>query len=126
MVSEKKHDNGFTLIELLIVLSVLAVLLAIAVPTYQRHLIKAREAALSEDLFQMRDALDKHFADTGKYPAALGELVSKKYLRKVPEDPFTKSTDTWVTVDSDTSEGISDVRSGSDGEGLNGVPYSEW
>lgn len=124
---------GFTLIELLIVMSIIGILAAIAVPSYQRSLIKAREAVLMEDLYQIRRAIDAYFADKISYPDSLESLVENKYLRSIPRDPFTESSDTWTTVppepapDGELAEGgVFDVRSGSDLIGLNGVPYNEW
>lgn len=126
-------QEGFTLIELMIVLSILAILTTIAVPSYQRHLIKAREAVLAEDLFQVRQAIDKFFADNLHYPDNLEELVSARYLRQLPEDPFTRSDKTWQITPPQTNDfgeteagSVYDIASGSDLIGLNGVPYKEW
>lgn len=124
---------GFTLIELLIVMSIIGILAAIAVPSYQRSLIKAREAVLLEDLYQIRRAIDAYFADRISYPESLESLVESKYLRSIPRDPFTETTDSWTTVPPEPTPdgelakgGVFDVRSGSDLVGLNGVPYNEW
>lgn len=129
----KKSEKGFTLIELLIVMTVIGILASIVVPNYQRHLIKAREAVLMEDLYQMRRAIDAYFADNIKYPESLDDLVASKYLRDIPRDPFTKATDTWEeipptpTIEGEIAEGgLEDVKSGSDLVGLNGVPYRDW
>jgi len=129
----KNSQRGFTLIELMIVMTVVGILASIAVPNYQRHLIKAREAVLMEDLYQMRRAIDAYFADNIKYPDSLDDLVANKYLRDVPKDPFTESTDTWEevaptpTLEGEIAEGgLEDVRSGSDLVGLNGTPYRDW
>ena len=125
--------KGFTLIELLIVMSIIGILASIVVPNYQRNLIKAREAVLMEDLYQMRRAIDAYFADNIRYPDTLEDLVLNKYLRDIPRDPFTRSTETWEEIPPTPNEegeiaegGLEDVRSGSDLVGLNGVPYREW
>ena len=123
------RKNGFTLIELLVVMSVIATLLTIAVPRYFQHLDRAREASLRESLAVMRDAVDKFQADTGRYPETLEELVTKRYLRKVPPDPITDATDSWVTVpppDDPGSRKVWDIRSGAEGQGLNGTDYTTW
>jgi general secretion pathway protein G len=126
MTSARK---GFTLIELLVVMSVIATLLTIAVPRYFQHLDRAREAALRESLAVMRDAVDKYRGDTGRYPETLEDLVTKRYLRKVPPDPITESTETWVIVpppDEPGQKKVWDIRSGAEGQGLNGSDYSSW
>ena len=93
-----KTAKGFTLIELMVVLTILALLLSIVVPDYVGRVHRAEEAVLKENLVLMRDALDKHYADAGRYPATLQELVAKRYLRAIPPDPFTRSPTTWVPV----------------------------
>lgn len=130
---KKNKQRGFTLIELLIVMSIIGILASIAVPSYQRNLIKAREAVLMEDLYQMRRAIDTYFADHVRYPESLEDLVASKYLRDIPRDPFTEATDTWEEVpptpsaEGDFAEGgLEDVHSGSDLIGLNGIPYRDW
>ncbi|MBU1363611.1 MAG: prepilin-type N-terminal cleavage/methylation domain-containing protein [Gammaproteobacteria bacterium] len=123
------RKKGFTLIELLVVMSVIATLLTIAVPRYFQHLDRAREASLRESLAVMRDALDKYRGDTGRYPETLEELVSKRYLRKVPPDPITESTDSWVLVPPPEEPGqrrVWDIRSGAEGQGKDGSDYSTW
>lgn len=123
------HKKGFTLIELLVVMSVIATLLTIAVPRYFQHLDRAREASLRESLAVMRDALDKYRGDTGRYPETLEELVTKRYLRKVPPDPITESTESWVLVpppDEPGQKKVWDIRSGAEGQGQNGSDYSTW
>ena len=120
--------RGFTLIELLVALAIIALLLSIVVPRYFGSLTRADEAALKENLFVMRDAIDKHFADTGRYPASLEELAMKKYIRAVPTDPLTQSTASWVVVPpTDTQLGaVYDVRSGAKGTARDGRPYEQW
>jgi general secretion pathway protein G len=125
----KTRKKGFTLIELLVVMSVIATLLTIAVPRYFQHLDRAREAALRESLAVMRDAVDKYRGDTGRYPETLEELVTKRYLRRVPPDPITESTESWVLVPPPDEPGqrkVWDVRSGAEGQGKNGSDYTTW
>ena len=123
---------GFTLIELLVVISLIVVLATMGMTQYRTSVIHSREAVLKEDLFQMRDAIDRSYADKGKYPAALDALVTDGYVRKNPEDPFTDSTDlATVPAEPDpnnpTAEaGIYDVKSGSDGTALDGTKYADW
>lgn len=132
-VSKQCNNKGFTLVEVLIVMSIVGILAAIAVPSFKRHTIKARETVLLEDLYQMRSAIDAHFADNASYPDSLEDLVDKHYLRSLPVDPFTKSSETWEeippepTLDGELAEGgVFDVKSGSDLVGLNGIPYQDW
>jgi general secretion pathway protein G len=113
--------RGFTLVELMVVLTVIALLLSVVVPDYVGRMQKAEEAVLKENLVIMRDALDKHYADAGAYPASLEDLVAKRYLRAIPPDPFTQSADTWMAVPpSDPKRGgVYDVRSSAKG-------YERW
>jgi prepilin-type N-terminal cleavage/methylation domain-containing protein len=125
----KAQSHGFTLIELLVVLAIVATLLAIAAPRYFASLDRAREAALRETLFVMRDAIDKHYGDTGRYPDSLEELVTKRYLRKLPPDPVAESAETWVVAMPPAGAGpggVYDVRSGAEGKGADGTPFAEW
>ena len=120
-------NRGFTLIELMIVMTLIGILAAIAQPQFHQYTVRAREAVLKENLFTLREVIDQYYGDKGKYPDDLQELVDNRYIRQVPEDPFTKSAETWVTVPPDTGEGgIFDVHSGSDLIALNGTPYNEW
>lgn len=132
MARGRKTGSGFTLIELLVVMAIVALLLTLAAPRYFQSVQRSREAVLKENLHLMRDAIDKHYADTGKYPATLDELVTKKYLRRVPLDPITESTTTWVIVEppgdkpgTTQQRGVYDVRSGAEGKSLTGTPYGE-
>ena len=100
---------------------------------YHSSVIHSREAVLKEDLFRMREAIDQYYADKGQYPSTLDALVSDGYLRKMPDDPFTKNSSSWQAVPAEpdpnnpTAEpGVYDVKSGSDGTALDGSKYSEW
>lgn len=108
-------------------MAIIATLLLIAVPRYSLSLQRAREATLRQDLAVMRDAIDKFFGDRGQYPAALDELVDARYLRAIPQDPITKSVESWQLVRSTDPEvtGVRDVFSGADGEDTTGTPYKE-
>jgi general secretion pathway protein G len=120
--------RGFTLIELIVVLTIIGTLLAIAVPRYFSSLEKSRETILKQDLSVMRDALDKYSADKGHFPEALDGLVTDKYIRSIPVDPYTKKSDTWTVVQSDDpdSPGIKDVHSGFEGNAPDGTAYAAW
>ena len=128
-----QQRGGFTLIELLIVLSLITILATMGLVQYRNSVVFAREATLRSDLFRMRDAIDQYYADKNQYPSTLDALVSDGYMRKVPEDPFTRSTSTWQTVPAEpdpnnpTAEaGVYDVKSGSDLTALDGTRYSDW
>ena len=128
-----RRQHGFTLIELMIVMVIITILAGIGLAVYGNSVQSAKEAALREDLFQMRDAIDKYYADKNHYPASLDALVEDKYIRTVPEDPMTKSRETWQTVLADpepgnpsAEPGIYNVKSGAEGNGLDGTPYTEW
>ena len=118
-------SRGFTLVELLIVMSVIGILSSLAIPSYRHAVVKAQEALLTRDLFTMRDLLDQYRADKGKYPLTLKDLVATQYLKAVPMDPFTRSSETWQEI-AEKDAGILDVRSGSDLVGQNGQPYNQW
>jgi len=121
------RPRGFTLIEMLVVMAIIGGLLALAAPRYFKHVDRAKETVLKSDLASMRDALDKFFADTGRYPANLEELVARRYLRKVPPDPITESSASWLVVAPADSSlgGVYDVKSGASGVTLGGQPYGE-
>ena len=120
--------KGFTLIELLVVMAIIATLLTLVVPRYFRSVEKSKEAVLHENLATLRDLLDKHYADTGKYPENLQMLVAKKYLRSIPVDPVAGNAETWVSVPPENPEkgGVYDIRSGAPGKASDGTLYSEW
>jgi general secretion pathway protein G len=124
---------GFTLIELLVVIALISILAAMGVVQYRNSIQSTKESVLKTDLFRMRDAIDQYYADKNKYPASLDALVSEGYLRKIPEDPITKSADTWQTTPAEpdpsnpTAEpGIYDVKSGAQGTAIDGSSYADW
>ena len=123
-----RRRSGFTLIELLVVMAIIALLLSLAIPRYFGSLERSKEAVLREDLFQLRDAIGKYYGDKGKYPESLEALASEKYLRKVPVDPITESTATWVIVPPEDPQkgGVYDVKSGAQGKASDGSVYAEW
>jgi general secretion pathway protein G len=128
-----RRDGGFTLIELLIVIALITILATMGVVQYRNSIQASKEAVLHTDLFRMRDAIDQYYADKAKYPASLDALVSDGYMRAIPEDPITKSADTWQTVpaepepgNSSTDPGIYNIKSGAPGTGLDGTSYSDW
>jgi len=131
--SIQRLDPGFTMIELLVVMTLIVILATMGMTQYRASVIHAREATLKEDLFRMRDAIDQYYADKGQYPSTLDALVSDGYMRKIPDDPFTKSNSTWQTIPAEpdpnnpvAEPGVYDVKSGSDATALDGTKYSEW
>ncbi len=128
-----KHEAGFTLMELMIVMMIIGVLTTLAIPSFVSAIKAAREAVLKEDLRVMRSAIDSYTMDKQKAPQSLDDLVTEGYLKVIPEDPMTKSRDTWVTDVSDslhsldqTDPGIDDVHSGAQDTGSDGQAYSTW
>ena len=128
MARRMQRRNGFTLIELLVAMAIVALLLSIVVPRYFHNITKAEETVLKEDLALMREALDKYHADNGKYPDALDDLITKKYLRKIPDDPVTQSSATWILIPPTGGEkgAVFDIKSGAPGNGRDGKPYGDW
>ena len=119
--------------ELLVVISLISILAAMALVNYRNGVVRSQESVLKTDLFRMRDAIDQYYADKGKYPASLDALVTDGYMRAVPEDPITKSKDTWQTVPAEpdpnnpsAEPGIYDVKSGAPGAALDGSNYADW
>lgn len=133
MQSEKNPRRGFTLIELMVVMAIISILVAIAVPIYQKSITRAKESVLRNNLFTLRTMIDEYTVDKQQAPQTLQDLVSDGYLRQVPQDPMTGSNDTWKIVmedapvgGSNATPGIFDVKSGSDKTSLEGTPYSDW
>ncbi len=123
---------GYTLIELIIVMAIISILVSIAVPLYQKSILRTKESLLKNNLFTLRTVIDEYTFDKKKAPQQLQDLVTAGYLRAVPQDPITGS-DQWITVMEDaltavdqTDPGIWDVRSRSDQKSLEGTAYSEW
>jgi general secretion pathway protein G len=123
------RSKGFTLLELMIVISIIIILAAIALPQYRRTILAAREAVLRDDLYKMRSLLDQYAADKGKLPADLSDLVNERYMRELPVDPFTGKAE-WNPVPGEDpaggEQGIVDVRSLSTDTSSEGTLYSEW
>jgi general secretion pathway protein G len=127
------YSKGFTLVELMVVMAIISVLLAIAIPIYQKSIIRAKESVLRNNLFTLRTMIDEYTVDKQQAPQSLQDLVSEGYLRQVPQDPMTGSNDSWrITMEdtpvggSNATPGIFDVHSGSDKTSLEGSPYAEW
>jgi general secretion pathway protein G len=120
--------NGFTLIELVVVLAIVALLLTIATPRYFHSVDRSKETVLRSNLAMTRDALDKFYGDHGKYPDDLPALVTRKYLRSLPSDPITESTETWTIVAPENPEqgGVINIHSGAEGTAADGTKYSDW
>jgi general secretion pathway protein G len=126
-------ESGFTLIEIVVVAALIVILATMGMSQYKSSVIFAKEAVLKQDLFGMRDAIDQYYADKGQYPGTIDALVSDGYMRKIPEDPFTKSSSTWQTVPAEpdpnnpvAEAGIYDVKSGSEATALDGTKYADW
>lgn len=123
-----RHKQGFSLIELLVVLTMIAALLSLVAPRYMQQTDKAKEVVLKENLAGMRHAIDQFYSDKGEYPQSLDMLVASGYVRKIPLDPITSQSASWVIVhpENDASLGIKDVHSSAQGTGLDGTPYASW
>jgi general secretion pathway protein G len=129
----KRSLRGFTLIELMVVMAIISVLLAIALPIYQKSITRAKESVLRNNLFTLRTMIDEYTIDKQKAPESLQDLVSEGYLRQIPRDPMTNSDQTWKLIMEDTpiggstsTPGIFDVRSGSEKTSLDGTAYADW
>ncbi len=133
LTTRMRPARGFTLMELLVVMSLIVVLTSIGLMAYRTSVQRGREAVLKENLFRMRDAIDQFYVDKGKYPVDLSELVGSGYLRSVPADPMTNSVDSWQMIPAEPDPnnpsadiGAFDVKSGSEGQAIDGSKYSDW
>jgi general secretion pathway protein G len=133
MMFRRDRQKGFTLIELLVVVAIVGILAGVVVGQYKRSIVKAKEAVLKENLFRTRNAINQYFADKGRYPVDLEELVADRYLRTVPWDPIAESTQSWILLPSEMDEedlslepGIADLKSGADGYAMDGSSFDSW
>jgi general secretion pathway protein G len=124
--------EGWTLIEMLVVLSLIMILASLALTQYRNSIQTAKEATLRANLYHMREAIDQYYADKGRYPDSLDTLVSERYLRAIPKDPITDTTD-WQTIQAESepgsstlSPGIYEVKSASSAVAMDGSPYATW
>ena len=131
--SIRRREFGFTMVELMIVMAIIVILISIAIPQYQKSIIRAKESVLKNNLFTLRQVIDEYTYDKQKAPQSLQDLVAAGYLKEIPFDPMTNSNQTWHTVMEDalqtvdqTEPGIFDVKSGSEKTGLDGTAYADW
>src|SRR3954447_9416580 len=129
---KSRRRLGFTFVELMVVITIMVIIISMAIPIYNRTIIRAKESVLQNNLYTLRTVIDNYSYDKGKAPQNLQDLVNEGYLQKLPIDPFTGSNTSWRTIMEDASQSISqsepgifDVKSGSDKTGLDGVAYSE-
>ena len=134
-IGKKKMRRGFTLIEIIIVFTLIGILVGLGLPQYKYATKRAREAVLKENLFQLRKLINQYYVDKGKYPSSLRALVDEEYLKRIPVDPITKSSETWIEVRETLTDeeimtgvepGVVDVLSGSEEKSLDGTPYNTW
>lgn len=119
--------RAFTLIELIVVLAIVSLLLTLALPRYFQSIEASKETVLKENLRTVRETIDKFYGDTGRYPESLEEMVERKYLRSIPNDPITETRDSWIMVapDGDAKGRVYDIRSSATGNTVDGKPFAE-
>ncbi|MBS1856065.1 MAG: prepilin-type N-terminal cleavage/methylation domain-containing protein [Acidobacteria bacterium] len=129
----RRSRRGFTFVEIMVVLTIIVIIISMAVPIYQRSIMRAKESVLKNNLFTLRTVIDNYTYDKGKAPQTLQDLVTEGYLQKIPMDPMVGNNTSWRTIMEDASQsvnqsepGIFDVKSSSDKNGLDGTPYAEW
>jgi len=134
-MTRERNQNGFTLIEIIIVFTLIGILVGLGIPQYKYAVKKSREAVLKENLFQMRKLINQYYADKMKYPPSLQALIDEEYLMKIPVDPITKSSETWIEARETPSEedmllglepGVMNVFSGSEEKAIDGTLYNTW
>ncbi len=132
-MKRRSRQRGFTLIELMVVISIIVILMSVAIPRYQASILRARETVLRDDLYSLRSVIDEYTLDKQKAPQNLQDVVDAGYLKRLPKDPFTNSSETWVPITDDSimtpdqsQPGIVDVHSGSDLTSSEGTAYSTW
>ncbi len=133
VTGSRRRERGFTLIELMVVMTIIVTLATVGMVQYRQSVTFAKESVLRDQLFALRDAIDQYYADKNAYPPTLDDLISSGYMRSMPKDPFTNSTDSWVTIPSEpdpnnpvTAPGVYDVKSGAEGTAIGGDPFSDW
>lgn len=128
----RRFDGGWTILELMIVIIIMMILMAIAVPMYREHVQQAREAVLKQNLSQLNSLIEQYKLDKGQAPQSLDDLVNAHYLSKLPADPMTGKAD-WTTDQEDPDDavdpnqpGITRVHSAFSGTAMDGEAYSNW